>query len=58
VKAAPQAAVLQYHLGMAYLKKGDKAAALEALKKAVDTKEVYTGLDEAKSALADLNGAG
>ncbi len=58
VKAAPQAAVLQYHLGMAYLKKGDKAAALEALKKAVDTKEVYTGLDEAKSALEDLNGAG
>jgi tetratricopeptide (TPR) repeat protein len=58
VKAAPEAAVLQYHLGMAYLKKGDKTAALEALKKAVDTKEVYTGLDEAKSALEGLNGAG
>jgi tetratricopeptide (TPR) repeat protein len=54
VKAAPEAAVLQYHLGMALLKKGDKAAATEALKKAVDTKEAYTGLDEAKEALKQL----
>jgi uncharacterized protein HemY len=54
VKAVPDAPVLHYHLGMAYLKKGDKAAAAESLKKAVDTKETYTGLEEAKLALQDL----
>lgn len=57
VKAAPEASVLQYHLGMAYLKKGNKAGATEALKKAVESKEAYTGLDEAKAALKEL-GAG
>ncbi|MFO1436379.1 MAG: tetratricopeptide repeat protein, partial [Gammaproteobacteria bacterium] len=57
VRAAPDAGVLQYHLGMAYMKKGNKDGALAALKKAVESKEPYTGLDEAKGALKEL-GAG
>lgn len=50
---------LQYYLGMAYLKAGNTAAAGQALRGAVDTAAAtqarFTGLDEAKAALATLD---
>ena len=56
VKAAPKEAAMHYHLGMAYLKKGDKDAAREQLKLAVDTAVSYQGLDEARATLKALGG--
>lgn len=54
VEKAPQVPVFQYHLGMAYLKQGDKAAARAHLGKAVGEKATYPGIDEARKALAGL----
>ena len=54
VEQAPQVPVFQYHLGMAYLKKGDKAAAREHLSKAVGDEAKYDGVEEARAALAGL----
>jgi tetratricopeptide (TPR) repeat protein len=54
VTAAPQAPVLHYHLGMAYLGQGNAAKAREHLVKAVETNRPYTGLEEAKTALKGL----
>ena len=56
VKGAPDQAIMHYHLGMAYFKKGDKDAAREQLKLAVDTQSDYRGLDEAKTTLKGLGG--
>lgn len=46
--------VLQYHLGMIYLKKGESAKAREHLEKAVQAKNDFIGLQEAKDALKTL----
>ncbi|MGQ0658433.1 MAG: hypothetical protein ACT4NU_10125 [Chromatiales bacterium] len=46
------------HLGIAYLRKGDKINALASLRKAVATREPYLGLEQAKSALRDMESAG
>ncbi|MEK6749676.1 MAG: tetratricopeptide repeat protein [Pseudomonadota bacterium] len=51
-KTAPTVAVLNYHLGMALYKKGDVAAAKIHLKKALDTKREFIGIQEAKEILA------
>jgi Flp pilus assembly protein TadD len=58
VAAAGEVPMLRYHLGMAYaaLKKNDKAKA--ELTKAVESKNPYPGLEEARAALKRLGGAG
>ena len=53
-EAAPDAALMHYHLGMAYLAKGNKLGARDHLSKAVEGNTPFKGLDEAKKALADL----
>ena len=55
VDAAPDAGLMHYHLGMAYLAKGNKVGAREHLAKAVDSNQPFKGLDEAKKALQELN---
>jgi Flp pilus assembly protein TadD len=48
--------VLRYHLGMAYLAMGNKAGARAELAKAVAApKADFTGLDNARNALANIN---
>lgn len=54
VKAAeksPDVPIYHYHLGMIYLKKGERAAAAEHLQKAVNSGKDFVGLEEARSAL-------
>ena len=46
---------VQYHLGMAYQQAGEKTAAREALRAAVESKAEFPGKDEARKALAELN---
>jgi tetratricopeptide (TPR) repeat protein len=45
---------VQYHLGLASLKVGDKAGAQKALTAAVNSPGTFAGKDEARRALADL----
>jgi predicted Zn-dependent protease len=54
VERSPDLQVFRYHLGMAYLKLGDKAAAREQLLKATEGEPGYQGVDEARSALKSL----
>lgn len=54
VEAAPSSGVLRYHLGMAYVAKGDKDRATEHLQRAVESEERYTGRDVAKAELEKL----
>ena len=54
VEKSPDVPVFNYHLGMAYLKQGDKQAAREYLSKAVGEDASYTGVDEARKTLAEL----
>lgn len=49
---APQVAFFQFHLGMAYYKKGDLAPAKLHLQKAVAAKVAFPGIEEAKHILA------
>jgi Tfp pilus assembly protein PilF len=44
----------QFHLGLAYLKTGDKAKAKTALQKALSSPGSFAGADEAKKLLAGL----
>jgi len=55
VGAAGQAAVLRYHLGMAYLANGNKEKARENLEIALADADVeFTGVEDARKALATL----
>ena len=54
VDGAPKSGVLRYHLGMAYYKKGSKAAAKSELTRAFATKERFTGEDEGRATLKAL----
>ncbi len=54
VDGAPKSGVLHYHLGMAYYKKGDKAAAKDQLTRAFATAEKFTGEDEGRATLKAL----
>lgn len=56
VAKAPQIPIFQYHLGMALYKKGDVTAAKQHLQLAVNTKDNYPGLEEAKATLAKIAG--
>jgi len=55
VKQAPNIAIFQYHLGMAYNKQGNSAEAKTHLAKAVNSKADFFGKDEAKAVLAQLH---
>jgi tetratricopeptide (TPR) repeat protein len=50
----PDAPVIQYHLGLASLKVGDKTAARKALTAAVNSPAEFAGKDEARKALAEI----
>ncbi len=54
VGKAPQAHVLQYHLGAALYKKGDMKSAKEHLQKSLAGEAKYPGADDAKAMLAKL----
>ena len=51
---APKAAVLHYHLGMAYYKKGDKAAAKDELTRAFAADPQLVGADDGRAILKGL----
>jgi len=52
---APQSQVIRYHLGMAQLEAGQHAKARSSLEAAVSGNTRYAGVDEARSALAQLD---
>ena len=56
VTEAPQHPILNYHLGMAHFKAGHRVEAQTHLKKALNTKQPFPGMDEAKSVLAEVTG--
>lgn len=56
VKKAPKAGLLHYHLGMALYGEGEKDAARENLKIALDGGEKFYGRDEAKATLEKIAG--
>ncbi len=56
VAEAPQHPILNYHLGMAHFIAGHRLEAQTHLKKALNTKQPFPGMDEAKSVLAVVTG--
>lgn len=54
VELAPDAPELRYHLGMAYMKKGDNDKARVELIAATETESEYFGIEEAKATLKSL----
>lgn len=54
VKQAPNVPIFRYHLGMAYHKQGNMAEAKVHLAKAVDVKDEYPGLVEARETLKKI----
>ncbi|HUG73200.1 MAG TPA: tetratricopeptide repeat protein [Steroidobacteraceae bacterium] len=55
---APGSPVIRYHLGMAQLKSGDRAAAKQSLQAALAAGPGFAGAEEARAALASLENAG
>ncbi|MEJ0099905.1 MAG: tetratricopeptide repeat protein [Pseudomonadota bacterium] len=58
VEKSPDSAEIHYHLGMAQLRSGDRAAAKLSLQSALTGSPKFSGTEDAKSALASLSGAG
>lgn len=56
VAQAPQHPLLNYHLGMAHFKAGHRLEAQAHLKKALNSKQPFPGMDEAKAVLAEVTG--
>ena len=54
VQAAPDAALIRFHLGMAYVGLGNKVLAKDNLKQAVDANIEFKGLQQAKAELEKL----
>lgn len=54
----PDNAKVQFHLGMTHLKLGDRPAAREALRRALQINAAFEGAEEARRALSDLGTAG
>lgn len=54
IETNPASAISQYHLGMVYLKQGDKLQAQNHLQKAIDSKEDFANATEAKQLLESL----
>ena len=55
VRARPENASAQYHLGLTYAKLGNKAKAREALETALKLDPQFAGATEARTTLATLN---
>ena len=55
VKAKPDNAIVQYHLGLTYVKLGNKAKAREALETALKLDPQFAGANEARTTLATLD---
>jgi tetratricopeptide (TPR) repeat protein len=51
---APEAAVINYHLGMALYKAGKPQEAKELLKKSISRKDAFSGREEAERTLAKI----
>ena len=56
VSEAPHHPILNYHLGMAHFKAGHRLEAQIHLRKALNAKQPFPGMDEAKSVLAEVTG--
>jgi len=54
VRQQPDKPVYHYHLGMAYLKSGDTARARQSLTRALQLKQEFPGMQEAREALVAL----
>jgi len=54
VKKIPDHPVVNYHLGLAYHKKGDRQPAMDALKKALEISDTFDGADHARQLLSEL----
>jgi tetratricopeptide (TPR) repeat protein len=54
VKQAPDAPIFRYHLGMAYHKQGNLSEAKIQLAKAMESKNDFTGKDEARTTLQQI----
>ena len=55
VAAAPDAAIMRYHLGMAYVAQGNVVEAKDHLSRAIESNIDFRGLDEAKATLKKLD---
>ncbi|MDY6946416.1 MAG: tetratricopeptide repeat protein [Pseudomonadota bacterium] len=58
VEKSPESPVMRYHLGMAQLKTGDRAAAEKNLEAAVSSGRQFQGAQEAQAALQQIKTAG
>lgn len=58
VEKSPESPVMRYHLAMAQLRTGDKAAARENLEAALKSGNTFMGAKEAQSALEEIKPAG
>lgn len=55
VAAAPNAGIMRYHLGMAYMAQGNEVLAKDNLSQAIDSGVEFRGLEEAKATLAKID---
>lgn len=55
VAAAPNAAIMRYHLGMAYMAQGNEVQAKDNLTQAIESNIEFRGAEEAKAALAKID---
>jgi tetratricopeptide (TPR) repeat protein len=58
VEKSPESPLMRYHLGMAQLRTGDRAAARQNLEAAVAAGRTFHGVNEAQAALAEIKRAG
>ena len=56
IKTDPNNAIYHYHLGLAYLKMGERIKAKSAFERALKLQSNFDGAEDAKKALADLQG--
>src|ERR1700754_1066746 len=54
VEKSPESPLMRYHLGMAQLRTGDRAAARQNLEAAVAAGHAFHGANEAQAALAEI----
>ncbi len=55
VAAAPNAAILRYHLGMAYMAQGNEVLAKDNLSQAIASSPEFRGFEQAKETLAKID---
>ncbi|TDJ69292.1 MAG: tetratricopeptide repeat protein [Proteobacteria bacterium] len=55
VAAAPNSAIIRYHMGMAYMRQGNQVLAKDNLNQAIESNLEFRGLEAAKTALAQID---